>query len=41
MPFPTVPRDREVARMGVVEWLRGLWVGPVRKDAMESKEKLL
>ncbi|RSH88937.1 hypothetical protein EHS25_002599 [Saitozyma podzolica] len=41
MPFLTLPRDREVARMGVVEWLRGLWVGPVRVDAMESKEKLL
>jgi hypothetical protein len=41
MPFPSVPRDREVARMGVVEWLRGFWVGPVREGAMESKEKLL
>lgn len=41
MPFPTVPRDREVAGMGVIEWLRGLWVGPVWKEAMESKEKLL
>jgi hypothetical protein len=41
MPFPTVPRDREVAGMGMVEWLRGLWAGSVRREVTRKREKLL